>query len=924
MKVLKKTDLGVKQKLILMVLPVLIGFIAFSGNQVMSSWGALQEMRSFKTVARLGVAASALVHELQKERGMSAGFVGSNGKKFADKIGSQRANVDSALAAYQSDLQSIDMNSLPRGLLESIDKSSGLLAKLGAIRERVSSLKIAVPALVGFYSNINASLLNGIGQLANTTHDAGLVTDVLALTNFLLSKERAGIERAVLTGVFSVDKLKPGVFREYMKLKVEQDTYMKVFNAIASRKYRRIVSEMVAGDVLEQAAHFRSILESKSGNFGVNATDWYRVQTAKINLLKKAEDRLTAVFINDADAKESKALTEMVTVSAITILLLLVSGILSFRVLNGIVGSIRRAGKVANAIAEGDFSSKIDTSLKDEVGMLLGALEKMQTVLFAKITTEKEAALRIKTSLDQVGTPVQIADTDYNVFYMNKAAEEMFRMHQNDIRNIVKGFNAGKVLGSDMNIFDIFGENSSQQRGILDCLNEPKTSDDLSFCNEFIVRVTATPVLDSSGQRVGTVMEWLDRSAEASVEREVADMIAAVQKGDLSIRMDMEGKTGFLATLAKGLNDVTGTIDVAITEAVDALQALEQGDLTHKITNEYEGAFDAIKQASNNTAMKLAEVVKGIAGTAEEVGGGSSEIARGNAQLNDSTQQQAAALEETAASIEEITGTIQQTADHSRQANQLATEAQQQAESGSAVVDHATEAMSGINASSKKIADIIGVIDEIAFQTNLLALNAAVEAARAGEQGRGFAVVAGEVRSLAQRSAEAAREIKGLISESVSSVEEGGKLVDESGQALKSIVASVQKVKDIVSEIAVASQEQATGVEQINKAIAQLDSGTQQNAAMVEEVNAASENLDEQVGSMRELIGVFDIGEAVVSAKPATAPEKSGRKVVAIKKLAASSIGKRSGTASMVAAKAVSRAASKAEEKIEDDEWEEF
>ena len=602
---------------------------------------------------------------------------------------------------------------------------------------------------------------------------------------------------------------------------------------------------------------------------------------------------------------------------------LLLGAVFSWLLIRSLIRRLRYTSEKLDSIAQGNYFDWIHLNSRDEIGLMQEGLKSMQIrqgYSMLRIRDRTTEALRIKVALDSVETAVQIVDTDYNIFYMNKAAEEMFQSHQDDFRNIVKTFDPGKILGSNI---DIFHKDPAHQRQLLDGLRGSYTSDDLPFCDEFIVRLTATPVLDSFGQRVGTVMEWLDRSAEASVEREVADMIAAVQKGDLSIRMDVEGKTGFLATLTQGLNDVTGTIDVAIGETVDALQALEQGDLTHRITNEYEGAFDAIKQASNNTAMKLAEVVKGIAGTAEEVGGGSLEIARGNAQLNDSTQQQAAALEETAASIEEITGTIQQTADHSRQANQLATEAQQQAESGSAVVDHATEAMSGINASSKKIADIIGVIDEIAFQTNLLALNAAVEAARAGEQGRGFAVVAGEVRSLAQRSAEAAREIKGLISESVSSVEEGGKLVDESGQALKSIVASVKKVKDIVSEIAVASQEQATGVEQINKAIAQLDSGTQQNAAMVEEVNAASENLDEQVGSMRELIGVFDIGEAVVSAKPATAPEKSGRKVVAIKKLA-SSIGKRSGTASMVAAKAVSRAASQAEEKIEDDEWEEF
>jgi len=404
-----------------------------------------------------------------------------------------------------------------------------------------------------------------------------------------------------------------------------------------------------------------------------------------------------------------------------------------------------------------------------------------------------------------------------------------------------------------------------------------------------------------------------------ALNKEIQPVLDAARHGDLSIRVDVSKYEGFYKQLGDATNELIAGSEQAINDTVSALKALEDGDLTHKISNSYDGLFDTIKQTSNNTAAKLAEVVRGIADSAGEVGNGSAEIAKGNAQLNDSTQQQAASLEETAAAIEEITGTIKQTADNSRQANQLATEAQQQAKNGSGVVDKATEAMSGINASSKKIADIIGVIDEIAFQTNLLALNAAVEAARAGDQGRGFAVVAGEVRSLAQRSAEAAKEIKGLINDSVSSVDEGSKLVDESGKALKSIVNSVQKVNEIVAEIAAASQEQAAGVEQINKAIAQLDSGTQQNAAMVEEVNAASENLDEQVQNMNELISVFNLGNNPVSSFGASG--RSSRKVVQPNRQTASQGLKK---AAKVTERVISKASSKAEAMVKDESWEEF
>ncbi|MDX8382560.1 MAG: methyl-accepting chemotaxis protein, partial [Ghiorsea sp.] len=283
------------------------------------------------------------------------------------------------------------------------------------------------------------------------------------------------------------------------------------------------------------------------------------------------------------------------------------------------------------------------------------------------------------------------------------------------------------------------------------------------------------------------------------------------------------------------------------------------GDLTHRITNAYEGSFDQSKQAANNTSIKLAELMGDIRSLTDDVTVGSAEISDGNATLSDRTQQQAAALEETAASIEEITGTVRQSADNAKQANQLAAGARKQAEQGGVVADKTVQAMIGINESSKRIADIIAVIDQIAFQTNLLALNAAVEAARAGDAGRGFAVVAGEVRALAGRSSEAAKEIRDLITTSVESVDEGTKLVDETGTALKGIVDSVRKVNDIIAEMSAASNEQAMGIEQVNTAIASMDSATQQNAALVEETAAASQRLDTQAAEMQGSVSEFKL-----------------------------------------------------------------
>jgi methyl-accepting chemotaxis protein len=304
------------------------------------------------------------------------------------------------------------------------------------------------------------------------------------------------------------------------------------------------------------------------------------------------------------------------------------------------------------------------------------------------------------------------------------------------------------------------------------------------------------------------------------------------------------------------------------------MNAMAAGDLTKTIDGELEGQFALLQQAINGTVNKMADTVKEINEAARNISTGASEISVGNIDLSQRTEQQASSLEETASSMEELTSTVRQNSDNARQANQLAASSRELAEKGGSVIQDAINAMAAISTSSRKVTDIIGVIDEIAFQTNLLALNAAVEAARAGEQGRGFAVVASEVRNLAQRSASAAKEIKELINDSGEKVKEGSMLVDESGRTLEEIVASSKKVGDIISEIAAAGSEQSQGIEQVNKAVTQMDEMTQQNAALVEQAAAASESLDEQGKGLERLMSFFDVGEEDY-VKPATKQVKS-------------------------------------------------
>ncbi len=319
----------------------------------------------------------------------------------------------------------------------------------------------------------------------------------------------------------------------------------------------------------------------------------------------------------------------------------------------------------------------------------------------------------------------------------------------------------------------------------------------------------------------------------------------------------------------KGANSLTAISSVA--------QKAADGDLSQRAPVTSSDELGQLGQAMNSMLDNIANVVGEVRQAAEHVSTGSAEITQGNEDLSQRTSAQAGALEETSASMEEMTSTIKQNADNAKQANQLAVAAREVAEKGGKVTDKAVGAMDEINKSSKKIADIINVIDEIAFQTNLLALNAAVEAARAGEQGRGFAVVASEVRNLAQRSASAAKEIKTLINESVQKVGDGSDLVNQSGQTLAEIVDSVKRVTDIIAEISAASQEQASGIDQVNKAVMQMDQGTQQNAALVEEATSASQSMKQQAGALLEQVAFFKVTEESSGLSPRVAMRANGK-----------------------------------------------
>ncbi|HHQ4525621.1 TPA: methyl-accepting chemotaxis protein [Aeromonas veronii] len=512
--------------------------------------------------------------------------------------------------------------------------------------------------------------------------------------------------------------------------------------------------------------------------------------------------------------------------------------------LSGMDSPLREVGHAINEVV---------TLLSDKLEQSRNDIKKNQVLLHENQLVRK--------ALDCASTNVMIADTNLDIIYMNEAVTGMLNQAETDIKKELYSFNANQLMGANI---DSFHKNPGHQRAMLAKLNSTyRTQIQLGGRTFSLI---ANPVFNDTGERLGSVVEWADRTKEVMIEKEMSDIVQAVINGELHRRMELTGKSGFFQAMGEGINQIAEVIDSTLNDVIRVVQCLAKGDLTQQIEADYPGVFGTTKDALNTTIASLTKIVTEVRGASDNLSSAAEQVSATAQSISQSSSEQASSMEETSASIEQMSASINQNTDNAQVTDGMASKAAKEAVEGGEAVKLTVDAM-------KQIARRIGIIDDIAYQTNLLALNAAIEAARAGDHGKGFAVVAAEVRKLAERSQVAAQEIGELASSSVEMAEKAGRLLDQ-------MVPSINKTSDLVQEISAASVEQSTGVSQINQAMNQLSQVTQQNASCSEELAATAEEMSSQAEQLQLAMEFFTLEVHAKEGKAATShlhPNTRGR-----------------------------------------------
>lgn len=806
------TNLPIRQKLLLMLVLPLLSIMFFSGMIIFDQVHRVNQSAQLIDDSEFFAEIGATVHNLQKERGTTVAFVSSKGLKMADKLPSARTESDNTVRVLTDDIQ----KRVVQGN-QTMQSTLNTLATLQDLRKKANEFQIDGLACAAQYAGIIQSLLELTNTVGKLSKNAEIMRGANTYSAYLNMKERAGRERATLAGSFALDKMDLPHLLKLSGNLGEYNASFSQFLQIAMPQQIEFHKQTVTGKpVTEVDAMRKHALESTLDvSMGVESTYWFEQSTARINLMKKVEDKLVGDLQQSAREIESTAIKTLIMMTVLVLLVVIVVLILVTKVTRAIVQPLDLLKTTLIEVNQtGDYSRKLVYQSNDEIGQTALAFNAMMSTLQAALLNVNAAMKALSQGELNVRVDVEVSG---NLNELKNSVNETIRELG------ITMFALNDVMYSLYNV---------------------------DFSKAVVANVNGKfkQIIEKAIQSQNSLRDMLS---------DIGQVMSHIAAGDLSHSVTADGR-GELLSLKNSINDTLLALG-SMNEIVRVSEALSRGDLTQSISKNYPGIFGKVTVSMNNTAKNLKQLISEVDSAADAINNAAKEIAAGNNDLSHRTEEQAASLEETASSMDELTRTVQQNNTHATDANRMANEAANIAVRGVDVVNSVVATMDDINHSSHRIVDIISVIDDIAFQTNILALNAAVEAARAGELGKGFAVVATEVRNLAQRSAVAADEIKRLIGDSVERVSGGSKQVADAGETMSEIVNSIRGVSAIITEITTASAEQTAGIGQVNQAIRQMDDVTQQNAALVEQAAAAAESLEEQTRDLSTALKSFRV-----------------------------------------------------------------
>lgn len=579
--------------------------------------------------------------------------------------------------------------------------------------------------------------------------------------------------------------------------------------------------------------------------------------------------------IDEAEIQSGIAplITNALLIGIVSAIALLSCALLFARVLTK---PINNAAEVAQRISAGKLDNQIEVDSDDEIGDMLKALSSMQDHLKEQLEKDQEFVRRmsrVTNALDNASSGMIVTNTENQVVFANDAVQDILRDQLPALRQLRNDLDPANLIGRPLGDLCFDERDRAAFEGL-----DGQHSEHRIRVGARIIDMTRNAVTDDNGSHLGTVVEWRCWTAETLVEEEINQLIEHAREGDLTHRVDLAGKDGFFRALGQGINDLLDICQNITQDMAVVLSAMAKGDLTRTIDSDYRGAFGKLRDDANGTIRRLTDIVRRIKSAADTVSTTSSGIQQSNTELQGMMEQQASSLAETARTMDAINERVLDNAKNASEANTLSSTLRENATSGISVVESAVQAMERIQEASQRINEITDVIDGLAFQTNLLALNASVEAARAGDAGKGFAVVASEVRSLATHSAQAAKDIRGLIEDSGSKVEEGTRHVNQSRGTLEVIIDDVRRVTDLVESIAAASQMQVASIGEVSSAVSHVDQLTQKNAGLVASASDASRSLGQQAAGLNEMTALFTLStQAPQTAANDSAPRTTRR-----------------------------------------------